>query len=131
PSTRADAVPRSPGSAGGSAVLDGQRQQLLARRADLDAGVHLRAHPAVEARGPAAVVDLGLVEGVLPVLPEPVLVEPGVEVVPGEDLLVGALAGGVPVNVDAELGEGLVRARHPAVVGEVLAPAVEAAAVLV
>src|SRR5690606_22971462 len=117
-----------PASAGGSAVLDGQRQQLLARRADLDAGVHLRAHPAVEAWGPAAVVDLGLVEGVLPVLPEPVLVEAGVEVVPGEDLLVGALAGGVPVDVDAERGEGLVGAGHPAVVGEVLAPAVEAAA---
>src|SRR5690606_20118718 len=57
--------------------------------------------------------------------------EAGVEVVPGEDLLVGALAGGVPVDVDAERGEGLVGAGHPAVVGEVLAPAVEAAAVLV
>src|SRR5690606_29829571 len=112
-------------------VLDRQRQQLLAGGADLDGRVHLRADAAVEAGAPAAVLDLGLVEGVLPVLPEPVLVEAGVEVVPGEHLLIGALAGGVPVDVHAVGGERLLRALHPAVVGEVLAPAVEAAAVLV
>src|SRR3712207_1602846 len=72
-------------------VLDGQGQELLARGADLDVRVHLRAHAAVEARRPAAVLDLRLVEGVLPVLPQPVLVEARVEVVPGQDLLVGAL----------------------------------------
>src|SRR5689334_8908187 len=78
-------------------VLDRKRQQLLAGRADLYGRVHLRTHPAVEAGRPAAVLDLRLVEGVLPVLPQPVLVETRVQVVPGKDLLVGALAGGVPV----------------------------------
>src|SRR3954451_19877353 len=45
---------------------DRQRQQLAAGGADLDGRVHLRADAAVEARGPAAVLDLGLVERVLP-----------------------------------------------------------------
>ena len=69
---------------------DGQRQQLLAGRADLDVGAHLRADAAVEARRPAAVLDLDLVERVLPVLPEPVLVQAGVEVVPGQHLVVAS-----------------------------------------
>ena len=58
--------------------------------ADLDLGVHLRAHAAVVAGGPAAVLDLdGVgVDGVLPVSPQPVLVEAGVEVVPREHLVV-------------------------------------------
>src|SRR4051812_33617176 len=61
-------------SAGRSVLLDRQRQQLLSRRAYLDGCVHLRTDPAIEARRPAAVIHLRLVEGVLPVLPEPVLV---------------------------------------------------------
>src|SRR4029079_1255033 len=58
-----------------------------------------------------------------------VLVEAGVEVVPGQDLVVVALAGGVPVEVDAGAGQGALAGREPAGIGEVLAPAVEAAAV--
>src|SRR5258706_8455931 len=57
----------------------GERQQLAARRADLDLGVLAGADAAVEARRPAAVVLLVAGQGVLPVLPEPVLVEPRVE----------------------------------------------------
>src|SRR5436309_3028349 len=64
-----------------------EREQLLTGRPDLDLGVHGRADAAIEARSPAAVLDLGLVERVLPVLPEPVLVQARVEVVPGQDLL--------------------------------------------
>src|SRR5689334_13544521 len=87
---------------------DGQRQKVLAGRADLDLEVHLRADTAVEARRPAAVLDLeGAVgvERVLPVLPEPVAVETGVEVVPGQHLGVLALADGVPVEVDRLVGQ--------------------------
>src|SRR6478609_3454222 len=122
---------RGPRGEGASVVDDGQGEQLLAGRADLDVGVHLRADAAVEARGPAAVLDLDLLQRVLPVLPEPVLVEAAVQVVPGQHLLVGALAGGVPVDVDAGAGQALLGGGDPALVREVLAPAVEAAAVLV
>src|SRR5690606_1724688 len=55
----------------------------------------------------------------------PVLVETGVEMVPGHDLVIGALAGGVPVEVDAGAGQCLRGCGLPALVGEVLAPAVE------
>src|SRR5207302_478169 len=99
-------------------------------RADLDLGAHLRADPAVEARRPAAVLDLDLGQGVLPVLPEPVAVQAGVEVVPGQHLGVVALAGGVPVDVDRPAGERALGAAHPALEGEVLAPAVEPRTVL-
>src|SRR3954447_2571437 len=98
----------------------GEREQLLAGGADLDLGVHRRADAAVEARGPAAVVLLELGRRVLPVLPQPVLVEAGVEVIPREDLQLVALADGVPVEIDAEarqLGRGGL---DPAPVGEVL-----------
>ena len=115
---------------------DGERQQPATGGTDLDLGVHLRADAAVVAGGPAAVLDVGYGvgvlgdgEGVLPVGPEPVLVEAGVEVVPGQDLVVVALADGVPVEVDAGAGQGALAGGDPAVVGEVLAPAVEAAAV--
>src|SRR3954465_3802773 len=104
---------------------NGQREQLGSGLADRDLGAQLRADAAVEARDPAAVVELLLVDGLLPVGPEPLLVQAAVEVVPGQDLVLLALAGGVPVDVDALLLRGL----HPAVVGEVLAPAVEDAAV--
>src|SRR4029079_1763798 len=66
-------------------------------------------------------------ERILPVGPQPVLVEAGVEVVPGEHLVVVALPGGVPVEVDIDHGPRA--ALQPPVVGEVLAPAVEPAAV--
>src|SRR5690606_36375379 len=69
-------------------------------------------------------------EGVLPVLPEPLAVETRVEVVPRQDLDLVALTQRVPVEVDGLVGQRLVRARGPPLVGEVLAPAVEAAAVL-
>ena len=123
---RAGRAPRSsPWCPGIRGHCDGERQQLRAGRADLDLGAHLRADAAVEARDPAAVVEVLLGERVLPVRPEPLLVQPAVEVVPGQDLVLLALARRVPVDVDAD---GL-RAGHPAVVGEVLAPAVEPAAV--
>ena len=47
---------------------------------------------AVVARGPAAVLEADLGEGVAPVLPEEVLVEPGREVVPRQGLVLGAVA---------------------------------------
>src|SRR4051794_39925082 len=115
----------------GARLHDAERQQLAPRRPNLDLGVHLRADAAVVARRPPAVLDLDVgvrVDGVLPVLPEPVLVQARVEVVPGQHLGVVALPGGVPVEVDGGAGEPLVRGGHPAVVGEVLGPAVEAAA---
>ena len=68
-------------------------------------------------------------EGVLPVRPQPVLVEAGVEVVPGQHLVVVPLARGEPGEVDAGAVESALGRGDPAVVGEVLAPAVEAAAV--
>src|SRR3712207_7211214 len=49
-----------------------------------------------------SVGDLLLGQGLLPVVPEPLLVQPGVQVVPGQDLVLAALPGGVPVEVDAE-----------------------------
>src|SRR5437016_2004096 len=115
-----------------AALDDGERQEFLAGGADLDLGAHLRADAAVEARGPAAVLDLDRAVGlqrVLPVLPEPVAVQARVQVVPGQHLGVLAFAGGVPVEVDRLVRQRLLGRRDPAVVGEVLAPPVEAAAV--
>ena len=107
-----------------------QREQGAAGWADLDCGAHLWADAAVEARRPSAVVHLDLSQSVLPVLPEPVAVQPSVEVIPGQDFGVLALAGRVPVEVDDVAGQCRRRRGDPAVVGEVLAPPVEAAAVL-
>ena len=64
-------------------------------------------------------------QGVLPVLPQPLGVQARVEVVPGQHLCELALARGEPPDVDAGALEPLVGRGHPAVVGEVLAPAVE------
>src|SRR5690606_21419427 len=120
---------QSPAAAADPRGLDrGEREELLACRADLDLGIHAGADAAVVARGPAAVVDLDLVEGVLPVLPEPVAVEAGVEVVPGEHLGVVALADGVPLRAHRCVRELGLAGGDPAVVGEVLAPTVEATA---
>ena len=68
-------------------------------------------------------------QSVLPVLPEPVAVQPSVQVIPGQDFGV-PLAGRVPVEVDDVGGQCRRRRGDPAVIGEVLAPPVEAAAVL-
>src|SRR3954453_9245753 len=108
----------------------GEREQLLAGGADLDLGVHRRADAAVEARGPAAVVLLDPGYRVLPVLPEPVLVQARVQVVPGQHLELLALAGGEPVQVHAERGQRLGARLDPARVREVLAPAVETLALV-
>ena len=89
-------------------------------------GVHARAHAAVEARRPPAVILLVLVERVLPVLPEPVLVQSRVQVVPRQDLQLVPLPGGVPVQIHTVLGQDLLGRVDPALVREVLAPAVEA-----
>src|SRR3712207_8292385 len=56
----------------------------------------------VVAGGPPAVGDLLLGQRVLPVVPEPLLVQPGVQVVPGQDLVLATLAGGVPVERSEE-----------------------------
>src|SRR5581483_7120689 len=109
---------------------DGERQELPAGRPDLDLRALRRADAAVVAGRPPAVVDLDPADRVLPVGPHPVLVEPGVEVVPRQHLGEVALAGGVPVEAHRCAGEDLGRAPLPALEGEVLAPAVEAAAVL-
>src|SRR5215217_5436053 len=111
-----------------SAGDDGERQEAAAGGPDLDLGAHGRADAAVVAGGPPAVGDLLLRERLLPVVPEPLLVQAGVQVVPREDLVLGALAGGEPVEVDAEGCQLVGGRRRPALVGEVLAPAVEPAA---
>src|SRR5207342_3966922 len=51
------------------------------------------------------------------------------EVVPGQHLVVGPLPGGEPVEVHAVRRQDSLRGTDPPVVGEVLAPPVEAAAV--
>ena len=79
---------------------------------------------AVVAGGPAAVLEAQLVERVAPVLPEEVLVEPGGDVVPGQDLVLVAVAVDVPLDVEPVAGHGLV----PGVLAEVLAPLLERAA---
>ena len=79
---------------------------------------------AVVARGPAAVGQADLGEGVLPVHPEEVLVQAGGEVVPGQDLVLGAVPVDVPVGVEAALGHGV----EPQALVEVLAPLLEHAA---
>src|SRR5215207_11251002 len=89
----------------------------------------MRSFWTVVAGGPPAIGDLLLLQRLLPVVPEELLVQAGVQVVPGQDLVLGALAGGEPVEVDAEGPQLLLRRRRPAVVGEVLAPAVELASV--
>src|SRR5262249_61575709 len=81
---------------------------------------------AIEAGRPAAVVLLELAERVLPVVPEPLLVQPGVEVVPGQHLVGVPLTRGVPADVHP----GQLSGAQPAIVGEVLRPAVEPPAVL-
>src|SRR6056297_2687802 len=65
------------------------------------------ADAAVVAGGPAAVVELLGGPGILPVLPQPALLQAGVEVVPGQRLVRAALAPAVPGEVDAGLGHGL------------------------
>src|SRR5215475_15940229 len=64
----------------------GEREQGAAGRADLDLGAHARADAAVVARRPPAVVQLLLGERLLPVGPQPLAVQPGVQVVPREHL---------------------------------------------
>src|SRR5690606_525622 len=76
---------------------------------------------AVVAGGPAAVLEADLVEGVAPLLPQEVLVQAGREVVPGEHLVLGAVAVAVPVHVEAVGLHG----RLPALQAEVLAPLLE------
>src|SRR6185295_5006190 len=79
------------------------------------------------ARRPTAVVLFAAREGVLPVVPQPVAFEAGVEVVPREHLVPLPLARGEPLQRDVR--QLLGRRRGPPLVGEVLAPAVEPAAV--
>src|SRR5262245_59356248 len=79
----------------------GEWEELAAGRADLDLGVHTRTYATVEAGRPPAVVLLVLAQRVLPVLPEPLLVQAGVEVIPRQHLVLVPLAGGEPVQVDA------------------------------
>src|SRR6266542_4601262 len=92
----------SPSSVDASAPhsLAGERQQLAAGRADLDVGAHRGADAAVEAGRPPAVVLLELGERVLPVVPQPLLVQAGVEVIPGQYLVGVAFLRRVPVEVD-------------------------------
>src|ERR671920_1275047 len=118
----------APRAGGPLAADDREREQAAPGRPDLDLGAVGRADSAVVAGGPPAVGDLLLAERLLPVVPEPLLVQPGVQVVPGQDLVLAALAGGVPVEVDPERRELGGRGGGPALEGEVLAPAVEPAA---
>src|SRR5215216_2428138 len=107
----------------------GQRKQRATSRANLNGGVQLRTNPALEAWCPAAIVDLDLIQGVLPVLPQPLPIQAGIQVIPGQHLGVVALAGGVPVKIDSAAIQASLGATSPALVREVLAPAVESAAI--
>src|SRR5215212_1521662 len=114
----------------GEPVRDGGNgQQGTTGRTDLNRGVQLGTDPAIEARGPAAVVDLDFLKGVLPVVPEPIAIETRVKMIPRQDLVIVVFSCRVPVEVNAGAGQRTFRTCHPAVVREVLAPAVEAAAI--
>src|SRR5690606_41658190 len=102
-------------------------QELASGGPELGVRGHRGADTAVEARRPAAVVLLALVQRDLPVGPQPLLLQTGVEVVTGKDLVLGALPGGEPVEVDPVRGQLLFRAADPALEGEVLVPTVEPA----
>ena len=82
------------------------------------------AHPTVVAGGPATVGEPVRGQGRLPVVPEEVAVQTGGDVVPREDLVVGAVPGDVPVGVEALGGHRV----EPAVEHEALAPLLERAA---
>ena len=82
------------------------------------------AHPAVVAGGPPAVGEAVRGQGRLPVVPEEVAVQTGGDVVPREDLVLGAVPGDVPVGVEALGRHGV----EPAVEHEALAPLLERAA---
>src|SRR3954466_2141755 len=112
------------------ALDDAERQELATGGARLDLGSHGRADAAVVAGRPPAVVDLDLTDGVLPVLPHPVLVETGVEVIPRQHLGELALTRGEPIDAEGGVSERLGRAPLPALEREMLAPAIEPAAVL-
>src|SRR5204863_9936390 len=118
---------RTPNSRPSATADRGERQERGAARPDLDLGAGGRAYPAVEAWCPAAVVLFPAREGVLPVGPQPVALQAGIEVVPREHLVPRALAGGEPLQADPR--QLLFGGPRPPLVGEVLAPAVEAAAV--
>src|SRR4051812_34813609 len=85
-SLQADVMTQVQSLVSGSISDNAEWEELGSGRADLDLGAHLRTDTAVEARDPAAVVELLLVEGFLPVGPEPLLIQAAVEVVPGQDL---------------------------------------------
>src|SRR5215207_427793 len=106
-----------------------ERKQRATGRADLNGGVQLRTNPALEAWRPAAVVDLDLIQGVLPVLPQPLPIQAGIQMLPGQHLGVVALARGVPVKIDSGAIQASLGATSPTLVREVLAPAVESAAI--
>ena len=59
------------------------------------------AHPAVVAGSPPAIGEAVLGQGRLPVVPEEVVVQTGGDVVPGQHLVAGAVAGHVPVGIEA------------------------------
>src|SRR5215217_3801312 len=114
------------GSAGTGQIFDwGQRKQLATGRANLNCGVQLRADPAVEAGRPSAVIDFDLIQSVLPVLPEPLPIKAGIQVIPRQHLGVVALSRGVPVEIHPGSLKAALRAVSPALVREVLAPAIE------
>src|SRR5215469_1148562 len=110
-----------------------ERQQPLPGRAGFDLGVHRRAYAAFEARGPPAVLDFfgaSWIDCRKPVLPEPVTLQAGVQMIPRQDLVVAAFPGGVPVKVNAVGRKREGRALLPPLERERLAPPVEPATVL-
>ena len=95
---------------------NGQRQQFLTRWSDLDVGAHARAYATVVTRCPTAVIEFGLIEGVLPVVPQPLLVQPGVEVVPRQDLEFLTFSDGVPRKIYAVIRQSRRCTAGPALV---------------
>ena len=56
---------------------------------------------AVITRGPTAIREPDLGQGISPVLPQEILVQTSAEVIPRKDLVFGAVAVGVPIRIDA------------------------------
>src|SRR5207248_10239977 len=78
------------------------------RRGDDVLDAELRTGAAVVAGCPPTVLHAGGSQGVLPVVPQEVLVEPGADVGPREQLVTAALAVHVPVDGESVPGHGVL-----------------------
>ena len=97
------AIRQAGGQRTGGQVADGTRGNKVRPVGPIwSIGAQRRADAAVEAGCPTAIVLLEFGQRVLPVVPEPLLVQAGVEVIPRQRLIGVPLAGRVPRQIDAE-----------------------------